>query len=107
MAIAKLKPIEERDPYAAMVLGAFDQQTQQAKQPAQLQVNLAGAWKTVLHFDYGNAIAADQVKQGALMLYEASPATSFRIATQDRHPVVLSAMGKSTYGIWMDAKGAH
>lgn len=72
--------------------------------PAQLQVNLSGAWKTVLHFDYS---AVDQVKQGALMLYEASPAASFRIATQERYPVLLSAMGKSTYGIWMDAKGAH
>lgn len=72
--------------------------------PAQLQVNLAGAWKTVLHFDY---TAVDQVKQGALMLYEASPAASFRIASQDRHPVVLSAMSKSTYGIWIDAKGAN
>jgi len=75
--------------------------------PVQLQVNLAGAWKTVLHFDAGNATATEQVQQGALMLYEASPAASFRIATQDRHPVVLSAMGKSTYGIWMDAKGAN
>lgn len=28
MATAKLKPIEERDPYAAMVLDAFDQQSQ-------------------------------------------------------------------------------
>lgn len=106
MAIAQLKPIEERDQYAAKVLHAFDQQTQQAKQPAQLQVNTSGAWKTVLQFDADNATASEQVKQGALMLYEASPAVRFRIATQDRHPVVLSAMSKSTYGIWIDAEGA-
>ena len=31
MAIAKLKPIEERDPYAALVLDAFDQQEQQSR----------------------------------------------------------------------------
>lgn len=30
MAIAKLKPIEERDPYAALVMDAFDQQEEQA-----------------------------------------------------------------------------
>lgn len=75
--------------------------------PVQLQVNLAGAWKTVLHFDAGDATAAAQVQQGAVMLHEAAPITSFRIASQDRHPVVLSAMSKSTYGIWMDAKGAN
>lgn len=74
--------------------------------PVQLQVNLAGAWKTVLHFDAGDAIAADQVQQGALMLHEAAPITSFRIATRDSHPTVLRHMGKSTYGIWMDSKGA-
>lgn len=74
--------------------------------PVQLQVNLAGAWKTVLHFDAGNDTAASQVQQGALMLYEAAPNCSFRIATHDRHQTVLRHMGKSTYGIWIDSKGA-
>ena len=74
--------------------------------PVQLQVNLAGAWKTVLHFDAGNDVAAGQVQQGALMLFEAAPSASFRIATQERHPTVLRHMGKSTYGIWIDSKGA-
>ena len=73
--------------------------------PVQLQVNTNGAWKTVLQFDAGNATASEQVQQGALMLYEASPAASFRIATRDSHPYVLRHMGKSTYGIWIDAKG--
>lgn len=71
----------------------------------QLQVNLLGAWKTVLHFDASNATECEKVQQGASMLYEASPAASFRIATRDSHPYVLSHMGNSTYGIWIDAKG--
>lgn len=74
--------------------------------PVQLQVNLAGAWKTVLHFDAGDAVAAERVQQGALMLHEAIPNASFRIATRDGHQTVLRHMGRSTYGIWMDAKGA-
>lgn len=41
------------------------------------------------------------------MLYEASPAASFRIATRDNYPIVLRHMGKSTYGIWLDAKGVE
>lgn len=72
--------------------------------PVQLQVNTTGAWKTVLQFDAGNATAAEQVKQGAQMLHEAcSGRSAFRIATCDRHPLVLSHMGGSTYGLWMDA----
>jgi hypothetical protein len=80
---------------------------QPTPRPVQLQVNLAGAWKTVLHFDAGNAMAAVQVQQGALMLFEAAPNASFRIATQERHPTVLRHMGKSTYGIWIDNKEAN
>lgn len=76
----------------------------EATRPVQLQVNLAGAWKTILHFDAGNAVAVGQVQQGALMLYEAAPNTSFRIATHDRSQTVLSHMGRSTYGIWIDKK---
>jgi hypothetical protein len=74
--------------------------------PVQLQVNLAGAWKTVLHFDAGDAIASDKVQQGALMLHEAAPNADFRIATRERHPVVLRHLSKGTYGLWMDSKGA-
>lgn len=74
--------------------------------PAQLQVNLAGAWKTILHFDAGNATASEQVQQGAQMLHEAAPSTtSFRIATRDRHPVVLHYLESGNYGFWMDATG--
>ena len=78
----------------------------EATRPVQLQVNLAGAWKTVLHFDAGNVTAAEQVQQGALMLHEAAPNTSFRISTRDRLPVVLRHLSKGTYGMWMTAHGS-
>lgn len=74
------------------------------ERPAQLQANLAGAWKTVLTFDAGDDVAAEKIQQGALLLHEASPATSYRITTRERYPVVLRDLGKNTYGIWMDAK---
>jgi len=70
--------------------------------PAQLQVNLAGAWKTVLKFDAGDDAAAEKVQQGAVLLYEADPHSNWRIATAERWPTVLRCMGRSTYGIWMD-----
>lgn len=78
--------------------------TQMTARPAQLQANLAGAWKTILTFDAGDDAAGDKVQQGALLLHEASPATSYRITTRDRRPVVLLYMGKSTHGIWMKAQ---
>lgn len=71
--------------------------------PAQLQFAQSGPWKTVLTFDAGDDAAANQVQQGALLLHEVSPTTSYRITTQDKVPVVLRHLGKSTYGIWMDA----
>lgn len=76
----------------------------QPLRPVQLQANTNGAWKTVLQFDAGNAAAAERVRQGAQMLHEAcSGRSAFRIATCDRHPLVLSHMGGSTYGLWIDA----
>lgn len=70
--------------------------------PAQLQVNTAGAWKTVLHFDAGDDAAAEKVQQGALLLHEAAPGSSWRIATREHLPVVLRHLGRNTYGIWID-----
>ena len=70
--------------------------------PVQLQVNLAGAWKTVLYFDAGDDTAAETVQQGTTMLHEASPTASWRIATREPLPQVLRYMGMNTYGIWMD-----
>lgn len=72
--------------------------------PMQLQANLAGAWKTVLKFDARDTDAYVDVLEGTRLLHKASPDTSFRIATCDRVPVTFSHMGKSTYGIWMEAK---
>lgn len=78
--------------------------TETTARPAQLQANLAGAWKTVLTFDAGDDAAGDKIQQGALLLHEASPSTSYRITTRDRYPVVLCHLGKNTYGIWMKAQ---
>lgn len=73
----------------------------------QLQVNNSGAWKTVLRFDGSDARKREWVRTGASLLSDASSgATSYRIASCDRQPVVLSYMGTSTYGIWIDNKGA-
>lgn len=77
------------------------------ERPAQLQANLAGAWKTICHFDAGNDAAAEQVQEGARLLHEASPGTSYRITTRDRCPVVLLYLSKGTYGIWMKAREAQ
>ena len=73
----------------------------------QLQVNNSGAWKTVLHFDGGDKAKQDQVWQAVQTLEETSSSSqNWRIASCDRHPVVLAHMGPSTYGIWMENKGA-
>ena len=74
--------------------------------PVQLQANLAGAWKTVLHFDAGDEDAHAKVEEGARLLHEACPKVAFRIATAERSPAVLRYIGKSTYGVWMSATRA-
>ncbi|MDD2711399.1 MAG: hypothetical protein PHU77_00625 [Simplicispira sp.] len=76
------------------------------KYPVQLQANTNGAWKTVLEFDAGNDTAAQQVQQAVVMLYAAStsPLTSWRIATCNRSPDVLSHLSQSTYGVWISRK---
>lgn len=74
--------------------------------PVQLQVNLAGAWKTVLCFDAGDDAVAEKVQCGAQMLHEAVPAASWRIATRDKLPLALRHMGKNTYGLWIASRNA-
>lgn len=74
----------------------------QGTRPVQLQVNLAGSWKTVLHFDAGDAAACAGVQLGTSLLFEAAPGTSWRIATRERLPLVLRHLGKNTYGLWID-----
>lgn len=72
--------------------------------PVQLQVNTNGAWKTVLRFDASDKGDWLNVRLAVAQLHEADPESSWRIATQCRPTVVLSHLGKSTYGIWMDAR---
>lgn len=76
------------------------------KRPVQLQVNTAGAWKTVLKFDAGDDTATTQVQHAVALLHEQDTSTKWRITTIDRHPIVLRAVSASTYGIWMDNKEA-
>lgn len=74
----------------------------EAARPVQLQANVAGAWKTVLYFDAGDAAACAAVQQGISLLFEAAPGTSWRIATRERLPLVLRHFGQNTYGLWID-----
>ncbi|MDH0494281.1 hypothetical protein [Comamonas aquatica] len=74
--------------------------------PVQLQVNTAGAWKTVVRFDAGNDLVATQIQESAQVLHEADPSTYWRIATNERSPDVLRHMGKNTHGLWIDRKEA-
>ncbi|MGP1628355.1 MAG: hypothetical protein ACTS5V_00330 [Giesbergeria sp.] len=68
----------------------------------QLQVNTAGAWKTVMTFGHGEE-TMERVKQAAQALHEVSQDTAWRITTTTgRSPVVLRHMGRNTYGIWID-----
>ena len=75
------------------------------ERPVQLQVNLKGAWKTVLQFDAGDTEAAERVQTGVVMLYEAAPVTSWRITTTASLPMVLRHLGKNTYGVWVNWGG--
>lgn len=75
--------------------------------PVQLQLNTNGAWKTVARFDAGDEARAQAVQRAARELHEADPATDWRIATAERHPVVLMRMSRSTYGLWMNPEVAQ
>lgn len=74
--------------------------------PVQLQVNTAGAWKTVVRFDAGNDLVATQIQRAAQVLHEADPSTYWRIATNERSPDVLRHMGKNTHGLWINREQA-
>lgn len=78
----------------------------ETKRPVQLQLNNSGAWKTVVRFDAGDDGWAQQVQHAAQQLWEVDQRTSWRIATDERNPVVLSAMCASTYGLWMKTEHA-
>ena len=73
-------------------------------QECQLQINISGAWKTVVLFDSGRDQALEKIQQGATLMHQVNAKSSWRIATcEGRSPAVLSHMGPSTYGIWIDA----
>ena len=76
----------------------------EAARPVQLQVNTNGAWKTVARFDACDQPKVDAATQAATALHEVDKHVGWRIATVDRHPVVLMAMSLSTYGLWMKAE---
>lgn len=70
----------------------------------QLQVNTAGAWKTVMTFGHGGE-AMERVKQAVQALHEASPSTAWRITTTHNNPpTTLAHLGKNTYGLWIGCK---
>lgn len=68
----------------------------------QLQVNTAGAWKTVIRFE--DAEPGDNfkaVKLAALYLLRAEPCAAFRIATCDGVPSALHHLDeRTTKGLW-------
>ncbi|MBS0401096.1 MAG: hypothetical protein JSS18_01225 [Proteobacteria bacterium] len=74
--------------------------------PVQLQVNTAGAWKTVLHFNASDDMAAAQVQEAVEVLYQVDQRTRWRITTCDRVPLVLRHLGSHTYGVWISRSEA-
>lgn len=66
-----------------------------------LQVNTAGAWKTVMAFGHGEE-AMERVKQAAQALHEVSPGSAWCITTTHNNPpTVLAHLGKNTYDLWI------
>jgi hypothetical protein len=57
--------------------------------PVQLQVNNTGAWKTIVRFDAGDALATGYAQEAATMLKRVDARNQFRIATREGLPVVL------------------
>lgn len=77
------------------------------RRPAQLQVNTAGAWKTVVTFDASSDLQAAQIQEAVEVLHQVDQKPSWRITTTGSYPVPLRHLGRSTYGIWIDAKEPH
>ncbi len=57
--------------------------------PVQLQINNTGAWKTLVCFDAGDALATGYAQEAATMLKRVDTRNQFRIATREGLPVVL------------------
>ena len=77
------------------------------RRPAQLQVNTAGAWETVLKFDATYEADASRVQEAVQLLHQVDQQPNWRITTDGSHPVALRHLSRSTYGFWIDAKEPH
>jgi len=74
------------------------------RRPAQLQVNTAGAWKTVVTFDASDDVDATKVQEAVAALHQVDQKPSWRITTTASYPVPLRHLGRNTYGLWIDTK---
>ena len=74
------------------------------RRPAQLQVNTAGAWKTVLKFDATYEAEASRVQEAVQLLHQVDQQPNWRITTAASYPVPLRHLGRNTYGLWIDTK---
>ena len=74
------------------------------RRPAQLQVNTAGAWKTVLKFDATYEVDVSRVQEAVQLLYQVDRQPNWRITTAASYPVPLRHLGRNTYGLWIDTK---
>lgn len=70
----------------------------------QLQVNTAGAWRTVIRFHADPLDAFGHVSVAVLYLHRADPAASWRIATCDSVPRALHRLDARTCGNWCAVK---
>ena len=74
------------------------------QRPAQLQVNTAGAWKTVVTFDASSDLEAAQIQEAVEVLHQVDQKPSWRIATVDSPSTSLRHLSRSTNGHWVDTK---
>jgi hypothetical protein len=74
------------------------------RRPAQLQVNTAGAWKTVVTFDASDDVDATKGARSRSGSPPGGPEAQLRITTTASYPVPLRHLGRNTYGLWIDTK---
>lgn len=64
--------------------------------PVPLQRNNSGAWKTVTRWDAGDDEASDAVHEAVALLGSVDPKGTWRIATDESHPLVLKCWDTKT-----------
>lgn len=69
--------------------------------PIQLQLNNSGSWKTVARYDAGCEFDVDHAYRAVSALTAINPNSTWRIATDESHPLVLRRWD-SEHG-WRDA----